>query len=74
LAYTDITISTITIVPLAHKVTALYWTAALNIYRLLLDIYTLRWSRTWRRWWSIALVLIHIASNFTTNDCACDST
>jgi hypothetical protein len=74
LAYTDITISTITMIILAHEITTLYWTTTLHIYRLLLDIYTLRWSRTWWRMWNISLVLIHIASNFTTNDCACDST
>jgi hypothetical protein len=74
LAYTDITISTVAMIILTHEVTAFYWTTTLNIHRLLLDIYSFRWSRTWRRWWSIALVLIHIASNFTTNDCACDST
>jgi hypothetical protein len=74
LAYTDVTIATNVRIILAYKVTALYWTATLHIYRLLLDIYTLRGSRTWRRLWNIALVLIHVASNFTTNDCASDST
>jgi hypothetical protein len=61
-------------IPLAHKVTALHWTTTLHVYRLLLDIYTLWGSRAWRRLRNISLILIHVASNFTTNNCACDST
>jgi hypothetical protein len=60
------------VIILAHEVTV--FTTALNIHRTLLYIYTLWGSRTWRRLRNISLVLIHIASNFTTNDCACDST
>jgi hypothetical protein len=60
------------VIILAHEVTV--FTTALNINRLFLDIYTLWGSRTWRRLRNIPLVLIHVASNFTTNYCACDST
>jgi hypothetical protein len=72
-ANTDITISAIAVIPLTYKVTALYWTRTLNVNWSLLNIYTLRWSNSWSRR-NISLILIHIASDFTTNYGACDST